>query len=61
MKSTVNGEERVTGGEVWLSKGDKMTQLILCAKLQNAMSNHKKLMTNIQNQYQITNNYIMRC
>ena len=52
-RSEINGEERITGGEVWHSKGDKMIQLIPHAKLQNAMSNHKKLMTNIQNQYQI--------
>ena len=36
-RNEVNGEERVTGGEVWYSKGNKMTQLIHCvlhAKLQ---------------------------
>ena len=61
-RSEVNGEERDTGGEVHMygiSRGTKMAQLILHAKLQSAMSNHKKLMTNIQNQYQIANNYIM--
>ena len=47
-RSEVNGEERVGWG---ISRGTKMTQLILHAKLQSAMSNHKKLMTNIQNQY----------
>ena len=54
-RSEVNREERATGGEVQygIPKGTKMTQLIFHAKLQNAMSNHKKLMTNIQNQYQI--------
>ena len=66
-RSEVNGEERVTSGEVWHSKGDKMTQLIPMLNYKMQCQITKKLMTNIsktniksQNQCQITNNWCIQ-